>query len=97
MELLDEYAERALAAVSVEGGLSVAALVDLEAPIRSRVLRTAAVSAGAPAGETFLQHVVAVDALVTDWHGQKWVDLPGHVRAVRQDGVLTFERPADTT
>ena len=56
------------------------------------MLRAAAVAAGAPAGELFHQHVVAVDALVTDWHGQKWVDLPGHLRAVRRDGVLAFER-----
>ena len=33
----------------------------------------------------------AVDALVTAWHGQKWVDLPGHVRAVRRDRTLRFE------
>jgi tRNA(Ile)-lysidine synthase len=94
MELLDEYAERALLEATIDGGLSVEAMAGLEAPIRTRVLRAAAVAAGSPAGETFLQHVVAVDALVTDWHGQKWVDLPGHVRAVRRDGVLVFERAA---
>ena len=49
-----------------------------------------------PPGETFHQHVLAVDALVTDWHGQKWVDLPGHLRAVRRDGVLRFERAEHT-
>jgi tRNA(Ile)-lysidine synthase len=37
--------------------------------------------------------VVAVDALVTDWHGQKWVELPGHVRVRRTGDVLAFERP----
>ncbi len=56
------------------------------------MLRLAAVDAGAPAGELFYQHVVAVDALLTDWHGQKWVDLPGHLRAVRREGLLRFER-----
>ncbi len=96
MDLLDAYAELALADATVEGGLSVVAMAGLEAPIRTRVLRAAAVGAGAPPGEMFHQHVVAVDALVTDWHGQKWVDLPGHVRAVRRDGVLAFDR-ADTT
>jgi tRNA(Ile)-lysidine synthase len=97
MELLDTYADEALAGVVVEGGLSVEAMARLATPIRTRVLRAAAVGAGAPAGETFQQHVVAVDALVTDWHGQKWVDLPGHVRAVRRDGVLAFERAPDAT
>jgi tRNA(Ile)-lysidine synthase len=96
MELLDAYAERARADVSVAGGLSVEAMSALEAPLRTRVLRAAALAAGAPPGETFHQHVVAVDALVTDWHGQKWVDLPGHLRAVRRDGVLSFEQTGDT-
>ena len=36
----------------------------------------------------------AMDALLTDWHGQKWVDLPGHVRAVRRDGRLLVGREA---
>jgi tRNA(Ile)-lysidine synthase len=93
MELLDGYAERALVEVGASAeGLPVEALTALESPIRTRVLRLAAVAAGAPAGELFHQHVVAVDALLTDWHGQKWVDLPGHLRAVRRDRVLRFER-----
>jgi tRNA(Ile)-lysidine synthase len=92
MDLLDAYAERGLVDATVVGGLSVAVLSGLETPIRTRVLRAAALAAGSPPSETFHQHVVAVDALVTDWHGQKWVDLPGQVRAVRRDGVLAFER-----
>jgi tRNA(Ile)-lysidine synthase len=95
VELLDAYAEKALADVTVETGLSVDAMTVLPASLRTRVLRAAALAAGAPPGETFHQHVVAVDALVTDWHGQKWVDLPGHVRAVRRDGVLAFEHATD--
>ena len=35
-----------------------------------------------------------MDALVTDWHGQKWVDLPGHLRAVPRDGLLLVGREA---
>ena len=92
MDLLDAYAGRALADVSGADGLSVPGLAELELPIRTRVLRAAAVAAGAPAGETFHQHVLAIDALVTDWHGQRWVDLPGHVRAVRRDGLIAFDR-----
>ena len=34
-------------------------------------------------------HTLAVARLVTDWHGQKTLDLPG-VRVVRQDGMLVF-------
>jgi tRNA(Ile)-lysidine synthase len=66
--------------------------VSMPGPIRTRVLRLAAVAAGAPAGELFHQHVLAVDALLTDWHGQKGVDLPGHLRAVRRGGLLAFDR-----
>jgi len=91
MELLDAYAADALVAAPREDGLAVAALGALASPIRTRALRRAAVAAGSPPGELFHQHVLAVDALVTDWHGQKWVDLPGHLRAVRRDGVLRFE------
>jgi tRNA(Ile)-lysidine synthase len=92
MDLLDGYAESALEEARADEGLRVDVLAGLAAPIRTRVLRAAAVEAGAPAGETFHQHVLAVDALVTAWHGQKWVDLPGHLRAVRRDGVIAFAR-----
>ena len=92
MDLLDGFAESALAEARADEGLRVEVLAGLAAPIRTRVLRAAAVEAGAPAGETFHQHVLAVDALVTAWHGQKWVDLPGHLRAVRRDGVIAFVR-----
>ena len=92
MELLDSYAEQTLLDVRTgDDGLPVDALVGLPSPIRTRVLRLAAVAAGAPAGELFHQHVLSVDALLTDWHGQKWVDLPGHLRAVRRDGLIAFE------
>ncbi len=89
MELLDSFAEEALQ--DLGDRLPVDRLLVLPGPIRTRVLRLAAVAAGAPAGELFHQHVLAVDALLTDWHGQKWVDLPGHLRAVRRDGLLAFD------
>jgi tRNA(Ile)-lysidine synthase len=91
MELLDAYAAVARAEVTDADGLSVDGLTALDQPIRTRVLRQAAVDAGAPSGELFHQHVLAVEALVTEWHGQKWVDLPGRLHAVRRDGVLRFE------
>lgn len=87
MALLDALAADAL----VEVGLVVDGLAALPPAIRRRVLRLAAVEAGAPPGELFHEHVRAVDALLTDWRGQKWIDLPGHVRAVRRDGRLGFE------
>ena len=91
MELLDQQAETALASCRVGDGLGVDNLAALPAPIRTRVLRQAAVAAGSPAGDLFHQHVLAIDALVTNWHGQRWVDLPGSRHALRRDGVLLFE------
>ena len=99
-EYLDTVADSALEAALDRGsdgeqvGLSVSALEQLPGAIRSRVLRLAAVRAGALPAQLFHTHVLAVDKLVTDWHGQKWVDLPGHLRAVRRGSVLRFERPA---
>ena len=71
-------------------GLEVAALARLPAAIRTRVLRAAAVAAGVPAGALTAGHVAALDALITDWHGQRWVDLPGSVRGTRRYGRLRF-------
>ena len=44
--------------------------------VRTRVLRLAALAAGAPAAELFHEHVLAVDALLTDWHGQSGSTCP---------------------
>jgi tRNA(Ile)-lysidine synthase len=56
--------------------------------VRSRVLRIAAVEAGCPPTELFAVHVRALERLLTDWHGQGPVDLPGSVQGRRRDGVL---------
>ncbi|MGI8523630.1 MAG: tRNA lysidine(34) synthetase TilS [Nocardioides sp.] len=90
MELLDDLAEGELGRLD---GLPVDGLLALPPPIRTRVLRLAALETGAPASELFHEHVLAVDALLTDWHGQKWIELPGHLRVVRRDGGLVFDRP----
>jgi tRNA(Ile)-lysidine synthase len=52
------------------------------------VLHAAALRAGCPAGDLTAAHLRAVDALLTDWHGQRGLDLPGRVRAVRSGGSL---------
>ncbi len=94
MDHLDDLAEQTWgAARETSEALSVEELASLPVAIRRRVLRLAALAAGAPASELFYSHVLAVDELITDWHGQKWIDLPGPVRAVRRDGHVCFERP----
>jgi tRNA(Ile)-lysidine synthase len=71
-------------------GLEVGRLRALPAAIRMRVLRDAAITAGCPHGALSAGHVEQIDALVTSWHGQRWVNLPGQVRAQRSDGTVWF-------
>lgn len=92
MALLDELADQVLARVASPHGLSIPLLTLQPPALRRRVIRAAALAAGAPPGELFHEHVLAVDALLTDWRGQKWIDLPGHLRAVRRDVLLVLER-----
>jgi tRNA(Ile)-lysidine synthase len=46
------------------------------------------VAAGCPAGALGAVHVLAVDDLLTDWHGQRAVSLPGGRSAIRRYGRL---------
>jgi tRNA(Ile)-lysidine synthase len=90
---LDAIAVRAYDEVAAPAGLDVGRLAGLETAVRRRVIRLAAMAAGCPPSELFRVHVLAVDDLVIAYRGQRWVDLPGHVRAVREAGCVTF-RPA---
>ena len=80
-DALDQLA----AAVDAPDELPCATLAGLPAAIRQRVLRRWLLARGA--GELTRGHTLAVAALVTDWHGQKWVEVPG-LRVVRNGGVL---------
>ncbi len=92
-DLLDAQAESALVEVSVgPGRLSVPATVALPSALRSRVLRKAVLNAGARPTELALGHVDAVDALLSDWHGQTRVDLPGRLTARRAGDALIVEQ-----
>ncbi|QXJ23480.1 tRNA lysidine(34) synthetase TilS [Actinomadura graeca] len=71
-------------------GIRLDGLGDLPRAVRTRVLRMAAVRAGSPPGTLAAVHVDAVDRLVTAWHGQRHVDLPGGLRAFRRYGRLLF-------
>jgi tRNA(Ile)-lysidine synthase len=70
--------------------LDAAELAALPEAIRTRLLRMAAIAAGAPAGALTARHVADLDALVTRWHGQRWADLPGGVRCQRTHDRLHF-------
>jgi tRNA(Ile)-lysidine synthase len=71
-------------------GLDASSLRALPAAIRTRVLRDAAIMAGCPHGALTAGHVERIAELVTGWRGQRWVDLPGGVRAWRRDGKVWF-------
>jgi tRNA(Ile)-lysidine synthase len=91
MDFLDQVADSVLDGLG--DTLPVDELAAQPDPVRRRVLRLAALAAGAPASELFHEHVLAMDALITDWHGQQWIELPGRLRFLRREGRLGFERP----
>ncbi len=63
-------------------------LARLAEPIRTRVLRAWALSLGVPGAALSHRHIEALDALVTDWHGQGPTMLPGGVVVQRKSGRL---------
>jgi tRNA(Ile)-lysidine synthase len=89
VEALDALAEAARPEVTnPDGSLDVAALAELPPAVRTRLLRDLALRLGVPAGALAARHIDALDALVTDWHGQGAVDLPGGREVVRTAGRL---------
>lgn len=72
------------------GELSIEQLELLDPALRSRVLRLAALEAGAAGSDLTSVHLGELDRLVTDWHGQERVELPGRVSAIRDGGALHF-------
>jgi tRNA(Ile)-lysidine synthase len=94
-DALDEIATRAYTGALVEPGepgegvaLDVERLAGLPRAVRTRVLRRAAIQVGSPPGTLAAVHVEEVDRLVTAWRGQRHVDLPGGLRAIRRYGRL---------
>jgi len=94
-DALDELAAAAAQRIADgEPGLPADALATLPGAIRSRVLRGAALAAGAPAARARAGHIAQLDALVMSWHGQQGADLPGGVRCQRRCGRLLFSTAA---
>ena len=95
-DTLDALAADALVAATLEtGGLDTAVLAGTSAAVRGRVLHRAARAAGCLGTDLSAGHVRALDALVTDWHGQGPIHLPGGVASGRACDRLWFAaRPA---
>ena len=90
---LEQWAEEvreSVRRVDADGStaLDVAGLAGVPAAVRRRVLRAEALQKGVPGGDLRASHLADLDALVSQWHGQGPVHLPGGVRAVRDCGRL---------
>ena len=88
-DALDEMAQAVISRVDLKD-LDCAALAELPRAIRSRILRAAIYAAGAPSGSLSADHLSAVESLVTSWHGQGEVSLPGGVKVARISGRLSL-------
>jgi tRNA(Ile)-lysidine synthase len=89
LEALDSWASAVVGdpvAAAPAGGLEVAGLTGAPRAVRTRVLRTWALQHGAR--ELGAGHLAALDALITDWHGQGPLELPGGLRVLRASGRL---------
>jgi tRNA(Ile)-lysidine synthase len=96
-DALDGWAAASGEAVRrADGSLDTAALLELPGAVRSRVVRAALLHAGCRATDLGSVHVAAVDALVTTWHGQGPLQLPGGVGVRRECGrlLISCEEPA---
>ena len=92
-DALDAWARQAEASVRDAAGLlECAKLYALPPAVRRRILRRAAIEAGAPAGSLFARHIEEIDRLITGWRGQGAINLPGKVVARRQGGRLVIRQ-----
>lgn len=86
----EHVAAAALSSAAGQVRVEAHALVGLPVAVVARVMREAALLAGSDGGRLTSVHVRALTALVTDWHGQGAVALPGGKTAVRASGTVVF-------
>lgn len=91
-DLIDGLVETTLAELG-EGPWQVADLSAITRPLRTRLWRALLLAGGAPAGQVSSRHTDACDRLLTHWHGQRPLHLPGDLRVGRQ-GASVWIRPA---
>jgi len=89
-EALDNLTDRQLHELRTDQGVRVAGLAALDDAVKHRMIRRAAIDAGAIATELTRAHVLAVATVVLGQDGGKEVQLPGHVTAYRAGGLLRF-------
>ncbi len=91
-EALDHLAAHQLQRLRTKDGLPIAELAALDAALRHRVIRRAAIDTGAIDSELTRSHVVSVAAMALAAEGGRQIQLPGHVTAYRAAGTLRFRR-----
>lgn len=72
--------------------MDVASLTAAVPAIRTRVLRLACLAAGVAGTDLARVHILELERLVTDWHGQGPIELPGGVHARRDRARLVVSR-----
>ncbi|MDR0366725.1 MAG: tRNA lysidine(34) synthetase TilS [Bifidobacteriaceae bacterium] len=70
--------------------LDISLLARAHPALRSRALHLAVVAAGATAGAVSHKQIAALEALISRWHGQGAVSLPGGINVRRKCGKLEF-------
>jgi|LakMenEpi03Aug12_release.lakeMendotaPanAssembly.Ray.scaffolds.fasta_scaffold00050_41 tRNA(Ile)-lysidine synthase len=91
-DYLDKLAEKALSEVIQAGQLDIKLLQDEDPAIRTRVIQMWLLDNHVPSSSLQSVHIWAVDELVSKWHGQKEVDLPGGFEVRRDSGRLIISK-----
>jgi tRNA(Ile)-lysidine synthase len=87
--VLEALASAAFAQAAREGDrLDISDLSEMMPGIRARVLHLWCQQLGAGGADLSHRHVVALDVLITRWHGQGAVHLPGGILVARRQGAL---------
>jgi tRNA(Ile)-lysidine synthase len=89
LDALDGWAAAVLGQLSNREEVGVDALAALPRAVRTRVLRGWMVAAGA--GPLTAERTERVDELLTGWHGQGPVDLPGGIAVLRRSARLVIQ------
>ena len=88
-DALDLLAGQIYSAVD-PSNLEISELESLPKALRIRLLRLAIYGLGAPEGSLSADHLAPVEALITNWHGQGEISLPGGVKVERISGRLSL-------
>lgn len=91
-EALDSWADAEMMKCLDGSDIVIESLTHLPRALRTRILRRWVIEAGAPAGDLDFDHVRAIEALVSAWHGQGEVSVPGPLTVGRECGRLRVSR-----